>query len=171
MGLKDREHEAQRLNRKETGAYYTPDPVVSSLVAWVVRDAGDRLIDPACGDGRFIAAHRNAVGIEQDAVTTRVAMDRAPWALTTLQRFTYRAGSRPAGCSCTITCATPATCLMASTALELGTRTSRRRALRNARADGPACHTTRRARSSATAKRPSVASWPRDHDRFTGRGI
>jgi adenine-specific DNA-methyltransferase len=81
MGFEGREHEAARLSRKETGAYYTPDPVVSSLIAWAVRDTGDRLIDPACGDGRFIAAHRNAVGIEQDADTTRVAMERAPWAL------------------------------------------------------------------------------------------
>jgi adenine-specific DNA-methyltransferase len=106
VDMEDREREAMRVNRKETGAYYTPDPVVSSLVAWVVRDSGDRLIDPACGDGRFIAAHRNAVGIERDADTTRVAMDRAPWALIhegdffswaseTSERFECAAGNPP----------------------------------------------------------------------------
>ncbi|WP_456647467.1 N-6 DNA methylase [Bradyrhizobium sp. LM2.3] len=71
----------RRLTQKEAGAYYTPDPVVSSLLQWAVRREDDRLLDPACGDGRFIAGHRNAVGIEQDLQATQVAMARAPWAL------------------------------------------------------------------------------------------
>lgn len=54
------------LSQKEAGAYYTPDPVVSSLISWAVRSEDDRLLDPSCGDGGFIAAHRNSVGIEQD---------------------------------------------------------------------------------------------------------
>ena len=49
-----------RLSRKQAGAYYTPDRVVSSLVRWAVREQADRLLDPSCGDGRFIAAHRTA---------------------------------------------------------------------------------------------------------------
>ena len=58
------------------GAYYTPDAVVANLVRWAVRKNRDRLLDPSCGDGRFIAAHRNGLGVEQDAAA--VAMGRAP---------------------------------------------------------------------------------------------
>ena len=106
MGSEDLEREARRFSRKEAGAYYTPDPVVSSLVAWVVRNIEDRLLDPSCGDGRFIASHRNSVGIEQDAEATRIAMGRAPWALIhegdffswaseTTERFECAAGNPP----------------------------------------------------------------------------
>ena len=68
-----------RLSRKQAGAYYTPDRVVWSLVRWAIRDQCDRLLDPSCGDGRFIAAHHNSVGVEQDADAAAVAMDRAPY--------------------------------------------------------------------------------------------
>jgi adenine-specific DNA-methyltransferase len=94
------------LSRKEAGAYYTPDPVVSSLLQWAVRHETDRLLDPACGDGRFIAGHRNAVGIEQDSQATQTALSRAPWALVhegdffswaaeTVERFECVAGNPP----------------------------------------------------------------------------
>lgn len=94
------------LSRKHSGAYYTPDRVVASLVRWAVRSGEDRLLDPACGDGRFIAAHRNAVGIEQDVEATRTAMARAPWALVhegdffawageTVERFECASGNPP----------------------------------------------------------------------------
>jgi tRNA1(Val) A37 N6-methylase TrmN6 len=94
------------LSQKEAGAYYTPDPVVSSLISWAVRSEDDRLLDPSCGDGGFIAAHRNSVGIEQDLQATRIAMARAPWALVhegdffawaseTVERFECSAGNPP----------------------------------------------------------------------------
>jgi adenine-specific DNA-methyltransferase len=94
------------LSQKEAGAYYTPDPVVSSLISWAVRSEDDRLLDPACGNGGFIAAHRNSVGIEQDLQATRTAMARAPWALVhegdffawaseTVERFECSAGNPP----------------------------------------------------------------------------
>jgi hypothetical protein len=97
---------SQRLSQKEAGAYYTPDPVVSSLLKWAIRDDKDRLLDPSCGDGRFIAGHRNAVGIEQDTHATQTAMARAPWALIhegdffawaaeTVERFECAAGNPP----------------------------------------------------------------------------
>jgi adenine-specific DNA-methyltransferase len=97
---------APRLSQKEAGAYYTPDPVVTSLMAWAVRHEGDRLLDPSCGDGRFIAAHRNTIGIEQDVEATRSAMSRAPWASVhegdffawaseTSERFECAAGNPP----------------------------------------------------------------------------
>ena len=61
---------------KMRGGYYTPQPVVEALVKWVIRKESDRLLDPSCGDGRFISAHRNAVGIEQDIVASGEAMAR-----------------------------------------------------------------------------------------------
>ena len=95
-----------RLSRKQAGAYYTPDRVVSSLVRWAVRDKGDRLLDPSCVDGRFIAAHRNSVGVERDTEAAAVAKIRAPdrtvheaeffaWAARTHERFECAAGNPP----------------------------------------------------------------------------
>ena len=91
---------------KEKGAYYTPDPVVRSLLSWAVRDANDRMLDPSCGDGRFIAGHLKSVGIEQDPTASAVAMERAPgslihegeffsWAGSTEERFDCAAGNPP----------------------------------------------------------------------------
>ena len=95
-----------RLSRKQAGAYYTPDRVVSSLVRWAVRDRRDRLLDPSCGDGRFIASHRNSVGVEQDIEAAAVARERAhggtvyeaeffAWATRTHERFECAAGNPP----------------------------------------------------------------------------
>ena len=95
-----------RLSRKQAGAYYTPDRVVSSLVRWAVRDKDDRLLDPSCGDGRFIASHVNSVGVEQDTEAATVARERAPrgivhegdffaWAPHTHERFECAAGNPP----------------------------------------------------------------------------
>lgn len=91
---------------KEKGAYYTPDPVVRSLLRWAVRSADDRMLDPSCGDGRFIAGHLKSVGIEQDPSASSVAMARAPgalihegdffsWAGSTEERFECAAGNPP----------------------------------------------------------------------------
>lgn len=102
-------HEIQpmkRLSQKEAGAYYTPDGVVASLLKWAVRHADERLLDPSCGDGRFIAGHFNSVGIEQDFVAAREAIARAPWALvhegdffvwakSTHERFECAVGNPP----------------------------------------------------------------------------
>ncbi len=95
-----------RLSQKQSGAYFTPDPVVDTLLKWAVLSSTDRMLDPSCGDGRFIAGHCNAVGIEQDAVSAAVAMERAPWALVhegdffqwaaaTNERFDCAAGNPP----------------------------------------------------------------------------
>jgi adenine-specific DNA-methyltransferase len=70
----------ERQSQKETGAYYTPDSVATSLIQWVVRQAQDRMLDPSCGDGRFIAGHPYSVGIEQNPEAVRQALARAPWA-------------------------------------------------------------------------------------------
>ena len=94
------------LSQKEAGAYYTPDAVVSSLTRWAVRGAADRLLDPSCGDGRFVSAFRNSVGIERDVKAAAIAMKRAPWAdihegdffdwaAHTHERFECAAGNPP----------------------------------------------------------------------------
>lgn len=97
---------APRLSRKHAGAYYTGDSVVEALVSWAVRSVQDRMLDPSCGDGRFLAAHRNSVGIEQDDLAAGQAIARAPWALVhdgdffqwagaTAERFDSAAGNPP----------------------------------------------------------------------------
>lgn len=65
---------------KHAGAYYTPDPVAASLVRWAVRRDTETMLDPACGDGRFIRLHRNSVGVEQDPRAVGAAVAAAPWA-------------------------------------------------------------------------------------------
>jgi adenine-specific DNA methylase len=96
----------KRRSQKEAGAYYTPDLVVASLIRWVVRHAQDQMLDPSCGDGRFIAGHRYSVGIEQNGEAVRQAITRAPWARvyeadfftwasTTSERFECAAGNPP----------------------------------------------------------------------------
>jgi hypothetical protein len=92
--------------RKQHGGYYTPPAAVQALVHWAIRDPTDRLLDPSCGDGRFLAAHRLSVGVEQDSSAYALACQRAPWALihegdffdwaaTTKERFECTAGNPP----------------------------------------------------------------------------
>ena len=94
------------VSRKDAGAYYTPDHVVWSLVRWAVRSESDLLLDPACGDGRFIAAHPHSVGVERDCQAAAVAKERSPsgrvhtsdffdWAAATSERFDCAAGNPP----------------------------------------------------------------------------
>jgi tRNA1(Val) A37 N6-methylase TrmN6 len=91
---------------KESGAYFTPDAVVHALVSWAVRADTDRLLDPACGSGHFLAAHAHSVGIEQSARSASEAIRRAPaalvhegdfftWAEQTSERFDCAAGNPP----------------------------------------------------------------------------
>ena len=92
--------------QKLSGAYYTPDDVVRSLVSWAVRAPDDRMLDPSCGDGRFLAAHANSVGVEQEAESARAAVQAASsalvhegdfftWAAATHERFECAAGNPP----------------------------------------------------------------------------
>ena len=91
---------------KESGAYYTPEPVAAALVRWAVRDHGDRLLDPSCGDGRFIACHPNSTGVERNVDAASAAKQRAPsgavhqgdffeWAEQSTERFDCAAGNPP----------------------------------------------------------------------------
>ncbi|WP_413711845.1 Eco57I restriction-modification methylase domain-containing protein [Rhizobium sp. Rhizsp82] len=96
----------RNTRQKLSGAYFTPPQVAASLVKWAVHKDDDRLLDPSCGDGEFISRHRNSVGIEQDAESARLAINRAPWALVhegdffawaseTQERFDCVAGNPP----------------------------------------------------------------------------
>ncbi len=93
-------------SQKRSGAYFTPDDVSAALVAWACRKATDRMIDPSCGDGQFLALHRNSVGIEQNPISAHRAIERAPgalvhegdfftWATETRERFECAAGNPP----------------------------------------------------------------------------
>ena len=42
--------------------------------------ASNALLDPSCGDGRFLAAHGNSVGVERDASAASAARQRMPQA-------------------------------------------------------------------------------------------
>ncbi len=92
--------------QKASGAYYTPDAVVRSLVAWAARRESERLLDPACGDGRFLKTHANSVGVEQDSDACAAVHARTPgslihqgdffsWAAETRERFDCAAGNPP----------------------------------------------------------------------------
>jgi adenine-specific DNA methylase len=92
--------------RKLLGSYYTPSEVVASLVKWAARADSDRLLDPACGDGRFLAVHGNSVGVEQDPHAAGLVHQKAPgslmhegdffaWAAETRERFECAAGNPP----------------------------------------------------------------------------
>ncbi len=91
---------------KKNGAYYTPEAVVRRLVRWAVRQLGDWLLDPSCGDGRFVAAHGNSFGVERDAAAAAEAKRRVPgmqlhqgnffaWATHARERFDCAAGNPP----------------------------------------------------------------------------
>lgn len=92
--------------RKSLGSFYTPPEVADRLVRWVVRSSSDRLLDPACGDGRFLAAHSHAVGVDRDGSAVAAATGRVPhatvhavdffdWADTTEDRFDCVTGNPP----------------------------------------------------------------------------
>jgi adenine-specific DNA methylase len=94
------------VTQKQSGAHFTPEAVVRSLLSWVLRDPEDRLLDPSCGDGRFLAGRSNVVGIEQDPISARLAIQRAPlahvhegdffsWAAETTERFDCASGNPP----------------------------------------------------------------------------
>lgn len=92
--------------QKRSGAYFTPTDVSAALVAWACRKPSDRMIDPSCGDGQFLALHPNSVGIEQNPIAAHLAIERAPgalvhegdfftWATETRERFHCAAGNPP----------------------------------------------------------------------------
>ena len=95
-----------RTHRKSLGAYYTPPELAATLVRWAVRRSEDRLLDPACGDGRFLALHSNSTGVDCDDTAISAAAEAAPqsairaanffeWAVSDPERFDCAAGNPP----------------------------------------------------------------------------
>lgn len=68
--------DAQR-RRKRLGAWYTPLPLVEAIVREAVVPGARSVVDPACGDGRFLAASGLAeqVGVDIDPTTPFVHDD------------------------------------------------------------------------------------------------
>ena len=95
-----------RAHRKARGAYYTPPDVAATLVRWVVRDGCEHLLDPSCGDGRFLSLHPHSTGVDCDEAAIAAAAQTAPeaqvhcadffdWAATTPPRFDCAVGNPP----------------------------------------------------------------------------
>ena len=92
--------------RKRLGQVFTPDEVARTLVQWAVRRKTDHLLDPSCGDGRFLASHAPSTGIELDPKNAALARGRVPgasiysaeffrWASNTSCRFEAATGNPP----------------------------------------------------------------------------
>jgi adenine-specific DNA-methyltransferase len=92
--------------RKRLGQVFTPEEIVCSLVRWVIRQKTDHLLDPSCGDGRFLAHHAASTGVELDPRNARLAHQRVPgasifqaeffrWASDTACRFEAAVGNPP----------------------------------------------------------------------------
>ncbi len=92
---------------KQYGQFFTPRTVARALVRWALADANGRILDPACGDGQFLACHDRAVGVELDTEHAATAARRAPrafvhagvdffeWAARSNERFEAAVGNPP----------------------------------------------------------------------------
>ena len=96
----------ESLSRKDLGSYYTPPAVVQTLVSWATQgDLSGRVLDPSCGDGRFLAGLDESVGVDIDpdavAVASRcvnadiINADFFRWAPGTKRRFAATVGNPP----------------------------------------------------------------------------
>lgn len=79
-----------RGERKRLGAWYTPAALAEPLAAWAIRRPDDRILDPSCGDGAFLAAaadrlrrlgggaaaHGELAGFDIDGGAARAAAER-----------------------------------------------------------------------------------------------
>lgn len=100
--------------RKQLGAWYTPADVVRAVVVEAVFPGARRVLDPACGDGRFLVATGlpEQVGVDIDPTTPFLHDDslRRDWGdeqfdvvvgnppfLSQLAAATTRGGSSPHG--------------------------------------------------------------------------
>lgn len=94
-------------NLKHLGAYYTPPEVVRSLVRWATQSqTTGSILDPSCGDGRFLAGLPNGVGVDIDPAAVAAARsgpgeprivnsDFFSWAAETELRFDAAIGNPP----------------------------------------------------------------------------
>ena len=56
--------------KKERGAYFTPQPVAQFLSDWAIRTPNDAILEPSCGEAVFLEA---AVGVALRLFRTRTA--------------------------------------------------------------------------------------------------
>ncbi len=63
--------------RKQLGAWYTPPDLVDAIIREAVFDGAISVLDPACGDGRFLHASGLAepVGVDLDPATSFIHAD------------------------------------------------------------------------------------------------
>jgi adenine-specific DNA-methyltransferase len=93
--------------RKGLGAFYTGEPVARTIVKWAVRDRGDSVLDPSCGDGVFLSSafrflegmgsgHPKMWGIDVDGDALRSVKARIPeCSLLGADFFSIRPGDIP----------------------------------------------------------------------------
>jgi SAM-dependent methyltransferase len=72
-----RQATAAALRRKELGAWYTPHDLVERVVAMTLRPTDRTVVDPACGDGRFLTACRRMTTTGVDVDPSAVVCARA----------------------------------------------------------------------------------------------
>jgi len=95
---------------KILGAVYTPPRVATALVRWAVRSPDDKVLDPACGEGVFLASARThlanlgskyptclGVDIDPQAASASLAIcsDFFEWAKNCSTRFDAIVGNPP----------------------------------------------------------------------------
>ena len=74
--------------RRESGAIYTPDPIIGSMVAWLSQESDvGRIVDPGAGSGRFALAAGRTFGEAR-----LVAVESDPLALLLLRANLTAAG-------------------------------------------------------------------------------
>ena len=68
---------AARPTRKELGAWYTPPALVDAVVQEAVFEGAQSVLDPACGDGRFLRATGlpQQTGVDIDPATSYIHDD------------------------------------------------------------------------------------------------
>ena len=64
-----------RAYKGEEGQYFTPPSVVRIAVAAIAPDDRDRIVDPACGSGSFLAEAFNAVSRRLESIASRGSAD------------------------------------------------------------------------------------------------
>ena len=75
-------------------------------MSWVAPKPTDRILDPSCGDGKFVSLHRRSVGVEVSSENAALAKQCAPsaliysgdfftWAAKTHEQFEAAVGNPP----------------------------------------------------------------------------
>jgi adenine-specific DNA-methyltransferase len=91
---------------KLLGQFYSPEDVAECLVKWLAPAESETLLDPSCGDGRFLSQHKKSIGVDSCKTSCQMARMRAPhaevhqldffeWSQIKKPRFTCIAGNPP----------------------------------------------------------------------------